>query len=148
MTDVLLSQVEGDALLEMEKYSSMENIVDFSGLSGDLELKFLCEEGREEFVINYTRHSINIMKRNHHLRVKKAIGLARLDLDGPPHRNPDGVEVGPRHLHIYREGYGLKWAYDVPEQFTSLDDAYKTLSDFMKYCNVIQPPEIKVGLFS
>jgi hypothetical protein len=30
----------------------------------------------------------------------------RLDLDGPPHRNPDDQEIPCPHLHIYRAGYG------------------------------------------
>lgn len=39
--------------------------------------------------------------------------LARLDF-ASPHRNPDGTAVGVPHLHIYREGYGDKFAYEVP----------------------------------
>lgn len=149
MSDILLSQTEGDSLLEMPKYASNKSDVDLPDFGGNLDLKFSSENGREEFVLNYTRHSINLSKRNHHLRAKKVIGLARLDLDGPPHRNPDGQEVGPRHLHLYREGYALKWAFEIPENaFPNLDDAYETLIDFMKFCNVVDFPQIKKGLFS
>lgn len=149
MTDILLSQSEGDALLAMEKYSSTSDPIDLPDLGGTLDLKFVSANDREEFILNYSRHSINLSKRNHHLRGKKVIGLARLDLDGPPHRNPNGDEIGSRHLHLYKEGFGLKWAFDIPDGlFQDLDDAYQTLCDFMKYCNVVQMPQIKRGLFS
>jgi hypothetical protein len=149
MSDVFLSQSEGDLLLAMEKYSSMSEPVDLPALGGTLSIRFVSTNNREEFILNYTRHSINLSKRNHHLRCKKAIGLVRLDLDGPPHHNPDGQEVGSRHLHLYREGFGLKWAFDVPiEVFKNLDSAYETLYDFMKYCNVVQMPQITMGLFA
>ncbi len=76
------------------------------------------------------------------------IVLARLDFAGPPHRNPDGEEVGSTHLHLYREGYGDKWAYPVPaERFPNLRDPWLTLDDFMRYCRIVEPPRIRRGLF-
>jgi hypothetical protein len=149
MTDILLSQSEGDLLLAMEKYSSMSDSVDFPSLGGTLSLEFVSANNREEFILNYKQHSINLSKRNHHLRYKKVTGLARLDLDGPPHRNPDGQEIGSRHLHLYKEGFGLKWAFSVPKEvFKNLDNAHETLYDFMKYCNVVRTPQITIGLFA
>lgn len=47
-------------------------------------------------------------------RARESIVLARLDFDAK-HRNPDGTVVGVPHLHLYREGYGDKFAYEVPE---------------------------------
>ena len=46
-----------------------------------------------------------------------AVVLARLDF-ASPHRNPDGTEVGVPHLHVYREGYGDRFAYEVPAGMT------------------------------
>jgi hypothetical protein len=48
--------------------------------------------------------------------------LLRLDIDGPPHQNPDGVDVPCPHLHVYREGYGAKWAMPLPADFTNPSD--------------------------
>jgi len=144
MAEILLKQSEGDALLAMEKMASGNDPVSFPGIGETLDIHLHGEGGQEEFVLNYTRSSINISKRNHHLRVRTVIGLARLDLDGPPHRNPDGQEVGPRHLHLYREGYGLKWAFEVPaNRFSDLNDALATLKDFMRFCNVVGMPDIR-----
>jgi hypothetical protein len=75
--------------------------------------------------------------------------LVRLDFGGAPHRNPDGEEIGSPHLHLYREGYGDKWAVPVPEdRFENLSDPWQTLEDFMRYCNVVQSPMIRRGLFT
>ena len=53
------------------------------------------------------------------------------------------------HLHVYREGYGDKWAVPVPaDRFGNLADVWQTLSDFMGYCNITQPPRIQRGLFT
>jgi len=41
------------------------------------------------------------------------------------------------HLHLYREGYGLTWAYPAsPEDFTAPDDLAAALDDFLRFCNV------------
>ena len=75
--------------------------------------------------------------------------LVRLDFGGPPHRNPDGEEIGCPHLHTYREGYGDKWAAEVPtDKFSDLSDLWTTLGDFMTLCNVVKPPNFVRGLFT
>jgi hypothetical protein len=51
-------------------------------------------------------------------------------------------------LHVYREGYGDKWAIPIPaEAFRDTRDIWVTLEDFLRYCNVTQPPNIERGLF-
>lgn len=82
-------------------------------------------------------------------RGRQVVVLVRLDLGGAPHRNPDDTEVPAPHLHIYREGYGDKWAIAVPaEHFRDTGDRWATLEDFLRYCNVTQPPRIDRGLFT
>lgn len=52
------------------------------------------------------------------------------------------------HIHVYREGFDDKWAYQIPSGvFSDLSDRWQTLVDFMKYCNIIDPPNFKKGLF-
>jgi hypothetical protein len=94
------------------------------------------------------RGRIVLQKATHNLRVRTAIPLLRLDLNAAPHRNPDGEKVGRTHLHVYREGYGDAWAYEVPDDaFGDLDDLVRTLNDFMTYCNITQQPAINPHLF-
>ena len=72
----------------------------------------------------------------------------RLDVNGAPHRNPDGETILCPHLHIYRENFGDKWAYPLPlGKFENLDDLHRTFDDFLAECNVVEPPRIQTGLF-
>lgn len=143
-----LSQEEGDALIAMDKVSTSSEPVKFPDFGGRVEMSFVGTVPREEFVVSFRRSSIDLSNRNHHLRGRRVIGLARLDLDGPPHRNPDGLELGRRHLHIYREGFGLKYAVDVPQVlFRNLDDPMTALEDFLRYCRVVTPPAFDTSLF-
>ena len=75
--------------------------------------------------------------------------LVRLDFGGKPHRNPDGEEIASPHLHIYREDFGDKWAHSVPaDSFPNTQDAWRTLNDFMRFCNIVEPPVFNRGLFA
>jgi len=70
-----------------------------------------------------------------------------LDIGVALHRNPDGTLLPGRHLHVYREGYGDKFAIIPPANaFPNLEDIWSSLDDFMKYCNIIRPPIINKGL--
>ena len=64
-------------------------------------------------------------------------------------RIADGKRIGRNHLHLYREAYGLAWAFEIPgERFKNLDDIHQTLEDFMRYCGVIKMPNIARALFT
>jgi len=72
----------------------------------------------------------------------------RLDLDGPVDRNPDGEEILCPHLHIYREGFGDKWAVPAPaDVYPNPSDLVSTLSAFMRECRIVDPPAVQGGLF-
>ena len=98
-----------------------------------LEIPLIAKREGKDFILSYRGHTINLSKRSHHLRTQKVIGLARLDLDGPRHTNPDGKQIGKRHLHLYRENFDLKWAFEVPsEYFKNLDDPYRNVYRFLE----------------
>lgn len=51
----------------------------------------------------------------------------RTEGGGAPHRNPEGEEIDSPHLHLYREGFGDKWAIPVPsEVFGDVTDRWRT----------------------
>ena len=137
MSEINLPQAKADALLAMEKFSVKGKSMNFMDIDCKFEIDLISGDKKEKFVLNYSRNQINLEKRNHHLRTQ-VVGLVRLDLKGPPHRNPDGEKIGPNHLHLYREGFGLKWAHQIPEdKFPNINnDIKQTLVDFMKYCNI------------
>ena len=98
--------------------------------------------------MDITRSQVLLTKHTFQTRARKAVVLARLDLAGAPHRNPDGEVFDCPHLHRYREGYGDKWAEPLPEMFAGIDDAVELLDRFMDYCRIVGKPIIERGLFA
>ena len=148
MSATNLTQAEADALLAMEKRRADSAEFDFPGLGGRVTAPLVSLDGREYFSLDLLRGRINLGKGTYQNRGRQVVILARLDFGGPPHRNPDDEEIGSPHLHLYREGFGDKWAFQIPpEQFPNLHDPWLTLEDFMQYCNVVEKPHFHKGLF-
>jgi len=143
-----VSEHEAQTLLQMDKHYMDSVSFVFTGLGEALRIPLFSDDRREEFMLDITRSRIEIRKTTMQNRARKAIVLARLDLGGPPHRNPDGEEMPCPHMHLYREGYGDKWAVPLPDVFTNSSDVQLTLNEFMQYCSVVTKPNIKWGLFS
>lgn len=118
-------------------------------LGGKISVPLQSIDGRERFALTAVRGNINLVKGSYQNLYGGATALVRLCFNGAPHRNPDGVEIGANHLHIYREGFGYKWAWPAPEaHFTNIDDLWLTFEEFMRYCNITDPPNIRRGLFT
>lgn len=148
MTEVLLTQVEADALLAMEKHRVDDMQYDYPGLGGALRIPLLSPDKREVFSLDVTRSQVNLAKGTNQSRARSVIVLARLDFGGQPHRNPDDSEIGSPHLHLYREGFADKWAFDLPPSaFPNMGDRWRTLLDFMRFANITRAPNIIQGLF-
>lgn len=90
----------------------------------------------EAFSLDVTQKRI-VLKLKCQLRcTTEAVVLARLDF-ASPHRNPDGTAVGVPHLHIYREGYGDRFAYKVPPgMLKNPDNPLQVLLDFLTTYNI------------
>ena len=149
MTDLVLTQAEADALIAMPKYRVDDHQWDYPGLGGKVSVPLVGENMRENFLLDVSRGRIDLSKGTYQNRARQTMILVRIDFGGSPHRNPDGEEIPSPHLHVYREGYGDKWAVQVPpENFPTLQDHCETLYDFMKYRNIAQPPIFLRGLFT
>ena len=149
MTDANLAQAEADALLAMEKRRADTTERDYPDLGGRVTAPVVSVGDREQFFLDLWRARIDLRKGTYQSRGRQVAILARLDFGGPPHRNPDGEEVGSPHLHLYREGFGDKWAFPVPpDRFPNLGDPWLTLEDFMRFCNITEAPIIRRGLFT
>lgn len=114
-----LTQAEADHLLALIKLplGNPTVLIPTPGQRVRVELESL--DGQERFILDMHRGKIDLMKGTYQTRARSAIPLARLDFGGAPHRNPDGAEVSSPHLHLYREGYDLRWAVALdPSQFT------------------------------
>ncbi len=149
MTEINLTQTEADALIAMQKLRADDNQYSFPDLGGGFTAPLISSDKREKFLLDVSRGRIDLAKVKYQNRGRNIVVLVRLDMAGPSHRNPDDQEIPCPHLHIYREGYGAKWAIPLPTGvFTDLNDLSKTLDEFMKHCNITDPPDIIRGLFT
>lgn len=148
MAEGNLSQSEADALIAVEKIRVGDSESSYPEPGGKLILLLTSRDGREGFILDVFRSQINLAKVTHQNRARQIVVLMRLDIGGATHRNPDGEEVSCPHLHVYREGYGDKWAVSAPAaRYPNLSDLLRTFEDFMRHCNVTEPPKIHPGLF-
>jgi hypothetical protein len=149
MADINLTQDEADKLMAMEKRPADDKDWLFPAPGQRIAIPLTSLDKRENFMLDVTRAQIKLTKATYQNRARAAIILLRLDLDGPPHTNPDGVEVPCPHLHVYREGFGDKWAMPAPlDRYTNTLDLFSTFEAFMQQCNITERPRIEKGLFS
>ena len=149
MMDSNLTQAEAEALIALEKRRVDTTEWNYPDFGGRVTVPLVSVDGREAFLLDLRRARINLTKGTYQNRGRQVVVLARLDFGGTPHRNPDGEEIGSPHIHLYREGFGDKWAFPVPSNhFTYLDDPWQILEDFMRFCKVVEPPVIRRGLFT
>ena len=135
-------------LLNLDKYFEEEQALDFPSPGVHLEFEVFSRAPKQSFLISAYRGQIVISKCSFQTRTgRESVILARLDINGPPHRNPDGIVIEGTHLHLYNEKYGDRWAYPVPEIFSNMDDLFVTLDQFMDYCHVIAKPRFNRTLF-
>lgn len=140
----MFTQKEADRLMATVKIlKESAGAIQFP-ISGDaLRLEATSEDGREAFHFDVNRRGqIKISKCTYQERVSVEV-LLRLDIDGPDHTNPDGDIVPCPHLHVFKEGYGDKWAFALPVLLASKADLGDLLSAFLKYCNVQNIPDIQ-----
>jgi hypothetical protein len=145
---ILLSQAEADELIAMPKRPSKDVAYNFPTPGERLIIPLESLDRAEDFLLDISRSRIDLAKISYQNRARVVVVLMRLDLNGPPHRNPDDGLIPCPHLHLYREGYGSKWAFPLPEgRFNSLSDMLQTFSDFMNECNVVEHPTVQQGFF-
>lgn len=147
MSDYTLIQDEGDALLAMDKFCFDQTQRPYPPLGKGQTVELFSQDKREIFLLDIERGRINLAKGKYQTRGRQITVLARICFGGPPHRNPDGEDVPRPHLHLYQEGFGDKWAMPLPsDKFSNHADLWLLLTDFMRYCNVVQPPNFQRGL--
>jgi len=148
MADMNITQAEADALIDMPKIRASDEPWNYPSLGGAISIPLVSPDKRENFLLDIRKGRIDLSKGSYQNRSRQVIVLVRIDFGGSIHRNPDGAEVPCPHLHQYREGYGHKWAKPLPgELFSDSADSMDLLDDFMRYCNIVEPPIIQQGLF-
>src|SRR5947209_15909681 len=102
----MLSQLKAEALMTMKKELAGCTQIDFPGPWTIKQLDATSEDGQEAFVFDVNRKlgkKYKLTKCTYQERYATIEILLRLDIEGPPHDNPDGTTVPCPHLHVYRE---------------------------------------------
>lgn len=148
MAAIELTQSEADDLLGMHKVRVDDIVRPFPSVGESASYSLKSPDGREEFLLDVSRARIKVAKCTLQHRARSVVVLARLDLDGPAHRNPDGTVVPCLHIHLYREGFADKWASDVSGILNVFPaDLRKTYDSFCDFCSIIEPPLLQPELF-
>ncbi len=142
-----LTQYEIEYLLNLEKNYVGAQKFKYPTLGGRVNIQLTSADKNEDFILDITRSHISLSKNSFQNRARGTIVLLRLDLNSAPHRNPDGKIVTGNHLHIYKEGFGDKYAYSLPDDFSDCKDISDFFDKFMDYCHIIIKPIIEEDLF-
>ncbi len=157
----MITQSEADMLIAIPKEHRENREYDFPSPGELLSIPILSLDERENFILNINRSNIKLTKCSYQERVQKTIVLVRIDVNGPPHTNPNvhkvpvsfaenynGKTIECPHLHLYVEGFMDKWAIPIPkDNFPNTNNIYDTLYDFFRYCNIVKTPIIHKGVF-
>ena len=137
-----ISDKEAKELLEMEKHYLGDMKYYYPA---NINIPLYSKDEKIEFYIDASANSIKLSKVKYQNRVYNNIVLVRIDIDGPPHRNPDGTIICGSHIHYYKEGYGDRWAEPLPPGIINGSDDIEKLINFMDFCNVKTKPNIQRG---
>lgn len=89
------------------------------------------------YLLDVHRGTLKLSRVMFQNRVRVAVVLVRVDVNGAPHTNPDQQRIEGSHIHVYREGYEDKWAHPLdPAVFSDPTDIAQVLQDFCAFCNI------------
>lgn len=132
---------EFEHLMALRKHFLTENIL-LPQQNKDLILPVGATQSKEVFSMDLSRKSTIILTRKKYQERLHPTNdlLVRLEIDSKPHMNPDGIKISANHIHVFKEGYGLSWAYELSQfsdtLFKNPDDFNQTFYDFCEYCNI------------
>lgn len=139
-----ITQAEAERLIKMLKKAYDELF--YLPEHGKNQFVVVGDTQKDKFTIQFYRGEINAEKYSINALVNKNnTTLLRLDIVPPTsdkkHRNPGQDElITGSHWHIYREGYGDKFAY--PAKDISGEDFYDHSLEFFKKFNIIKAPKL------
>jgi len=144
----MLTQIDADSLVAMPKRLEQSSQLKFPFRDEKQSWKALSSISRDHFLMDVNRNGIRLLKCTYQERYRLTEILVRVDVGVTSlHQNPDGELIRGPHVHLYREGYGDKWASLLPQdRFASSGDLVQTLRDFLEFCNVEAVPEIQLSL--
>ena len=110
---------------------------------------------KDTFTLDFSRSGRIELKFTNHFRLNaNDVPLVRLDINSPPHTNPDGRTLSRNHIHIRThddDGDGLPWAYEITEILPNVDissfgNVLYMFTQFCEYCNITNLPKNMQGV--
>lgn len=142
MSIINITNTEFETLIRITKHFTDENIR-IPSTGEKMQYRLIGENHKETLYLDINRSGIielgKFTLQNRYITTP----LVRLDINSAPHLNPDGGKVSRNHVHIYQEGYGDSWAYELDEIDNFISEGHHEfndyLIDFCQYCNIILP---------
>ena len=86
----MINQEEANHLMNLEKKKVSNETYSFPSTNDYLEIPIVSIDGRENFLLDVNRKgTIRLNKCTYQERYEKIYILIRVDLNGPPHTNPE-----------------------------------------------------------
>lgn len=145
--DIHLTQEDAESLISCLKRTLVDTInAPEKGKNLSFDVESVSMNPPESFVVSIFRGRINRSKISYNARIKlRNTVLLELHLNPTnKHMNPDGTIVSGSHWHIYREGYGIMFAFPADDIQTR--DFVENTIVFLKRFNIINNPNINEQL--
>lgn len=131
-----LTQAEFDHLMRLEKEFEDKTTIFLGPAPLQWSRKIKSITSNDTFSLDFYRGTFKIQKYTYNHRYKQTLVIFRFDSYGT-HTNPDGVQLTGFHVHIYKEGFGDKFAYPASEFGIEETDSMVTiLHKVLLYCKV------------
>ena len=141
-----MTDLEFQNLMKLQKIFIKDSIkLPLNGKKDTYDLKSI--ETNDKFYLDVDRRGrlelVKFKLQNRYAITK--LPLIRIDIDSPPHLNPDGTKTSRNHIHIYKELVNdtgnLPWAYDLKD-FDGINFNENNINfmeifiSFCEYCNI------------
>jgi len=134
MSSNMLTTREAEQLIAMKKIFLRATNPIVLNESFEERFALISENKQEHFLLDVKQGRIDLSKLRYQNRYEETIPLVRFESKGV-HENPDGEIIKGAHIHIYKEGYGDKFAFPAKE-FEDSEDVLKTINKFCEFCNI------------
>lgn len=129
----MLTTNEFNRLMKLPKELKL-NTISLPIINTKARFEIKSKTTKDEFWLDIDRSNRYEIKSKTQERTNEV--LVRLEINSPPHMNPDGTVTSRDHIHIYKEGFGLAWAYDLDSFIPNINKEYYSalFYSFCEYC--------------
>lgn len=136
-----MTDIEFQELLNLDKIFCKKKII-LPNAGEKAKLDLISKSTEDKFYLDINRTG-RIELRKCTLQTRwgfNSLPLVRIDIDAPPHMNPDNSITSRNYIHIYKESINdtgnLPWAYDLEEFGIKYGNFMEVFYGFCAYCNI------------